>query len=213
MAANDSGKVLPDSIAELLRAHIVSQQDPPGSVVTEAAVARRYDVARPTARIAIDRLVSDGILRREPHQAARVPVFGRADIIDLFDNRAVLESAAMNALALSGSVPAGAVAAQRALVSADDGFARHDISFHRALVAGQPSPRLARLHRLLMGEIELCIGQVQAASLLTVTEVAAQHQGILDAIVAADPALASRLAEEHIEGARDALLLHVDSSE
>lgn len=205
----ESNPVLPDSIAEQLRAGILSQADAPGTTVTESAVALRFGVARPTARLAIDRLVADGLLRRGAHRSARVPELSRDDIIDLFDNRAVIESVAMAALAASGTIPAAALNAHRAL-GASENFAAHDIAFHRSLVAGQPSPRLAHLHSLLMGEIELCIGQVQAARLLGAAEVAAQHQGILDAITAGDADEASRLTKDHIAGARDALLQHVD---
>jgi len=198
--------VLPESIADQLRASILAQTDAPGSTLTEAAVALRFGVARPTARIAIERLVADGLLRREAHRAARVPQLRRDDIVDLFNNRAIVEGAAIAALE---SIPAEALAAHRSLVASTD-FAQSDIQFHRALVAGQPSPRLARMHALLMGEIELCIGQVQAAQLLTATEIAAQHQGILDAITAGDRDAAAQLARDHIAHSRDALLNHVD---
>jgi DNA-binding GntR family transcriptional regulator len=202
----DQSSVLPESIADRLRASIISQRDAPGSTVTESAVALRFGVARPTARIAIERLVADGLLRREAHHAARVPELSRDDIVDLFDNRAIVESAAIAALR---SIPAAALAAHRAVLANDD-FAEFDIQFHRALVAGQPSPRLTRMHELLMGEIELCIGQVQAAHLLTAMEVAAQHQGILDAITAGDGEKAATLTRDHIAYSRDALLAHVD---
>ncbi len=198
--------VLPESIADRLRASIISQQDAPGSAITEAAVALRFSVARPTARIAIERLVSDGLLRREAHHAARVPELSREDIVDLYDNRAVVESAAIAALR---SIPAEALDAHRSILGEED-FARHDILFHRALVAAQPSPRLSRMHELLMGEIELCIGQVQAAQLLTAAEIASQHQGILDAITSGDRARAAALTRSHIAHSRDALLAHVD---
>ena len=202
----DQSSVLPESIADRLRASIISQRDAPGSTITESAVALRFGVARPTARIAIERLVADGLLRREAHHAARVPELSREDIIDLFDNRAIVESAAIASLV---SIPAAALAAHRAVLANDD-FAEFDIQFHRALVAGQPSPRLTRMHELLMGEIELCIGQVQSHRLLNATEVARQHQGILDAVQLGDVELAGRLTREHIEGARDRLLKHVD---
>ncbi len=204
--AIDQSSVLPESIADRLRASIISQRDAPGSTITESAVALRFGVARPTARIAIERLVADGLLRREAHHAARVPELSREDIIDLFDNRAIVESAAIASLV---SIPAAALAAHRAVLANDD-FAEFDIQFHRALVTGQPSARLTRMHELLMGEIELCIGQVQAAHLLTATEVAAQHQGILDAVTAGDGAKAATLTRDHIAYSRDALLAHVD---
>ncbi len=191
----DSAAVRPDAIAEQLRADIIAQRDKPGSTITESAVAVRFGVARPTARLAIERLVAEGILRREAHQAARVPVLGRDDIIDLFEARAIIESAAVAALT---TVP---VTARGSGDSAAD-----DIAFHRALVAGQSSPRLTRMHNLLLGEIELCIGQVHAEHLVSASDMAAQHQRILDALTAGDPASAARLTREHIEYARDALL-------
>lgn len=202
--------VRPETIYEELRANILAQRDAPGSTITESAVALRFGVARPTARIAIERLVAEGLLRREAHRAARIPSLSRDDIVDLYDNRAVIEGAALAALT---ELPAEALRAHRALqdsASTGDSFAAHDIAFHRALVAAQPSPRLARMHALLMGEIELCIGQVQAHHLLTASEVAAQHQGILDAVVSGDRDAAARLTREHIAFSRDALLAHVD---
>ncbi|MBH0117069.1 GntR family transcriptional regulator [Salinibacterium sp. NG253] len=207
----ENAAVLPETVAQKLRADIIAQRDAPGSAITESAVALRFGVARPTARIAIDRLVADGILRREAHRAARVPELSYDDVLDLFDTRSIVETAAMGALAEAGAIPAEALAAHRALTATDD-FAHHDIQFHRALVAGQPSTRLTRLHELLMGEVELCIGQVQSAHLITAHEVAEQHQGILDAITAGDAASAERLTRDHILGARDRLLTHLDTS-
>jgi len=217
MTTDATSAVLPDTIYSALRSAIIDQDIAPGDSVTESAVALRFGVARPTAKTAIERLVADGLLRREKHQTARVPRLSRADILDLFDSRAIVESAAVGELATGGTLPAEALAAHRALRaaaspdSADHGFATHDIDFHRALVAGQPSPRLARMHSLLMGEIELCIGQVQANHLLTAAEVGAQHQGILDAVTAGDGELAARLTREHIAGSRDRLLAHFDT--
>ena len=200
-----STSALPEAVYDELRSLIVEQSYLPGESITESAVALRFGVARPTAKMAIERLVTDGLLRRELHQSARVPQLDSSDIVDLFDNRAVVESAAVAALA---AVPVDAMTAHRALLASDDHFAANDIAFHRALVAGQPSPRLSRMHALLMGEIELCIGQVQTAHLLTATEVGAQHQGILDAITAGDAQTASRLMNEHIATSRDRLLSH-----
>ena len=211
MSIDASPSVLPEAIYAQLRASIIDQGFAPGTSITESAIALQFGVARPTAKMAIERLVAEGLLRRELHQSARVPQLDRGDILDLYDNRAVIEAAAIDALAESAAVPADAMRAHRALVaSAESGqpFAEHDIAFHRALVAGQPSPRLARMHALLMGEIELCIGQVQAGHLIGARDVAAQHQGILDAVIAGDRNLAVSRTREHIDASRDVLLEH-----
>lgn len=206
---------VPDAIVETLRARIIDQSEPPGSALTESAVALRFGVARPTAKLAIERLVADGLLRREAHRAARVPELTRDDILDLLATRRLVESAALASLATGGTIPADALAAHRALLAAarsDGAFAAQDAAFHRALVAGSPSPRLARVHAGLMGEIELCIGQVQAHHLLDAAAVAAQHQGILDAVTAGDADAAADLTRTHIDTAGSALLAHYDAT-
>lgn len=211
---SEAPAALPGFIYESLRSSILDQSDAPGSSLTESAVALRFGVARPTAKVAIERLVAEGLLRREAHHAARVPRLARADISDLYECRAVIEAAAISALSANGTIPAAALRAHRDLlrsVETGDSFAPADIAFHRELVQGQSSPRLARMHGLLMGEIELCIGQVQSGGLLTAAAVAAQHQGILDAVLAGNADAAARLTREHIDGARDVLLDHWDA--
>jgi DNA-binding GntR family transcriptional regulator len=207
---------LPEAVYDALRESIVTMVDRPGALLTETAVAERYSVARPTAKAALERLVSEGLLSRRAHHAAQVPELSRADIQDLYSNRAILEEAALQNLAADAVVPVAALAVHRELlqhVRTDDraALARTDLDFHRQLVLAQHSPRLAKMHGLLMGEIELCIGQVQSHQLIRPSDVAQQHQGILDAVAAGDATLASRLIREHIEGARDRLLQKYDS--
>jgi DNA-binding GntR family transcriptional regulator len=67
------------------------------------------------------------------------------------------------------------------------------------------------MHDLIMGEVELCIGQVQSQQLMSPTEIAAQHQAILDAVAAGDADTAGTITRDHIAGARDRLLAKWDS--
>jgi DNA-binding GntR family transcriptional regulator len=207
---------LPDAVYEALRESIVTLETGPGSLVTETAIAMRYTVARPTAKAALERLVADGLLRREAHRAARVPELSRADIEDIYANRTLIEVEALRALATEAVIPEPALSAHRDLIAhaqLDDRAAlvQDDIAFHRALVLGQGSPRLARMHQLIMGEVELCIGQVQSHHLMTPNDIAEQHQAILDAVSAGDRTLAGELTLRHIGNARDRLLRKYDS--
>jgi DNA-binding GntR family transcriptional regulator len=215
MSLTTASTVLPDVIYGDVRADILAQAITPGSTVTESAVALRFGVARPTAKMAIERLVTEGLLRREANQAARVPVLTRDDVVDLLDARAVVESAAVARLATEGTIPAAALGAHRALQAHSDGdpdVATLDIEFHRALVTGQDSIRLQRMHALLMGEIELCIGQVLSGRLRTASDVSAEHQRILDAVLAGDAALADELTRSHIAVTRARLLAQFDEN-
>lgn len=213
MSASASPAMLPDGIYEELRASILAQQDAPGSTLTESGVALRFGVARPTAKVAIEKLVTEGLLRREKNQAARVPVLTREDVVDLLDARAVIEGAAVSALARNGMIPADALDAHRSiqtLANSQASIASLDIDFHRALVTGQSNIRIQRMHALLMGEIELCIGQVLAGRLRTASDVAPEHQAILDAITAGEADRAEDLTRAHIAVTRERLLEQFD---
>jgi DNA-binding GntR family transcriptional regulator len=207
--------VRPEAIYQALREDILALKQPPGSFVAESAVAMRFGVARPTAKLAIERLVSVGLLRREAHHAARVPTLSRDDIVDLYDIRAVIESEACARVAADGAIPADALRAHRELIEQSKvggPFAANDIRFHRGLVAGQSSPRLAAMHSRLMGEIELCIGQVQSYHLQTTNRVVENHQKILDSLMAGKVEQSRELARAHVIQARDRLLGHYDTT-
>ena len=206
---------LPDAVYEALRTSIVTTDLAPGTFLTETAVAVQYGVARPTAKTAIERLVAEGLLSRQAHRAARVTELSRHDITDVYATRALIEEAALRGLAQTSVVPTAALSAQRDLVAAADrddrpALVRDDIAFHRALVVGHDSARLGRMHDIIMGEVELCIGQVQYHGLMSPTEIADAHQRILVAITAGDADAAGTLVRLHIEGARDKLLLKFD---
>lgn len=205
------GTLLADAVYRALRRSIVSIEDEPGSILTEKAVSQRFGVARPTAKAALERLVAAGLLHRSAHRAAVVPLLSPADIEDLYATRLVVEQAVVERLASRGRVPAQAVAAQDVLrknAHRDDqgAFAAADLMFHQALVAAIGSARMTRMHDLILGEVELCMGQLEIHSLVSVVDVLKQHQGILDAIESRDPELAVFLMRRHILGARDRLL-------
>lgn len=215
MTTPDGGVVLPDAVLVALRAAVLDGTIAPGEAVTEAFVSRSFGVARPTARIAIDRLVAAGVLAREPHHSARVRELGDADVIDLFAARTAIESAAAEQLAAHATVPPAALAAHAQFQALADGasYLAADIAFHRALVHGSGSARLPKLHDLLMGEVELAISQIAARGLRTAHEVAPEHAAILDAISAGDAELAARLTRTHIHSSRDRLLAHLEHHE
>lgn len=206
---------LPDAVYDAVRTSIVTIELAPGTAVTETAIAVQYGVARPTAKAAIERLVTEGLLTRQAHKAARVTELSRQDITDVYAARALIEEAALRGLAQASVVPPAALTAQRHLIVAaerDDRptLVRDDIAFHRALVIGHGSARLGRMHDIIMGEVELCIGQVQHHGLMLSAEIAEAHQRILDAVDQGDADAAGTLVRLHIEGARDKLLAKYD---
>ncbi|MEW2545344.1 GntR family transcriptional regulator [Streptomyces sp. NPDC047002] len=215
MANETRFRVGPSSLTEALyesvRRRIVTGDIKAGEKLTEVRIATEYDVARPTAKACLERLVVGGLLRRSAHKTAVVPRLDEAEIRDLFLSRATVEEAAVAALAAGRSVPAGAEQAQAAMELAArdrtfDAQVEADIAFHSALVDGTGSSRLSRMHHVILGEVQLSMGQYQAHRTTDPETVAAEHAAVLDAIRAGDPEAARTRLRDHLDHARERLL-------
>ena len=207
---------LAEALTDSLRNLILTNEMEGGSQVTENDVANRFDVARPTAKAAIERLVSDGLLTRGSHKSARVPVLTPDAITDIYLARKCIEPVSVYRLAASGTVRPQAVAQNDLLRKVDETstvvhMVECDIRFHRELLDGVGSQRLSRMHEALMGEMQLCMAQVQSNRLMRVAEIVEEHQLILDHIERGEPEAASKAVEAHLDSACAALLRHFDS--
>ncbi|MFI5607885.1 GntR family transcriptional regulator [Amycolatopsis sp. NPDC051903] len=202
---------LTESLAEALRAQIIRGEVAPGLRLTEAWVASRFDVARPTAKAGLDRLCAEGLLRRGPRRSSIVPQLSTEDIRDIYFSREPVETLAVRTLAESKSVPGDAqqalnmmrVAAEQSLHS---DHTEADVAFHRALVAAAGSPRLQRMHGTVMGEAQLCIAQVRRTASTDLVELTARHAAIIDAIREGDSSVAEEAMRADLHGCRDMLL-------
>ena len=92
-----------DALVDTLRARVLDGHLPPGAVLVEADIATEFGISRPTARTAITQLVHEGLLRRQPHKSAHVPVLSRADVEDLFLVRIPLELGVVGAVVAQGA--------------------------------------------------------------------------------------------------------------
>jgi DNA-binding GntR family transcriptional regulator len=211
------------SVVDALRAEMQSQilrgSIPPGTALTELSVAQKFDVARPTAKAAIEQLVHIGLLRRLRNKTARVPLLDAADVADLYLSRGVIERAVVRLLAERGDVPPGAAEAVdrfRAAIASGGkvtDLVESDIEFHRALVAASRSPRLRRLHEAVIGEAHLCMAQVQVRSLLHPQVIADEHAHILAMIEARDTDRAAAEMDAHLSRARKKLVAYLHEEE
>ena len=205
---------LTESLSDALRAQILKGEVPPGLRLTEAWVAERFDVARPTAKAGLDRLCAEGLLRRGPRRSSVVPQLSAEDITDIYFSRQPVETLAVRTLATSRTTPADA---QRALnlmrlaaeQSAHADHTEADVAFHRALVAATASQRLQRMHASVMGEAQLCIAQVRRSASTNLTVLTGRHAAILDAITNGEPDAAEAALRIDLEGCRDMLLADV----
>ncbi|MEV6735798.1 GntR family transcriptional regulator [Streptomyces sp. NPDC051104] len=207
-----------DAVADTLREQVMTEEIPPGVQVTESLVASRFGIARPTARAAIDRLVQEGLFRRSAHASARVPRLTAADINDLYFARGCIDREVARALADRRTVPPQAHAALVDLLAAKSespllDIVAADIKFHRALTDGLGSARLTSLYTSLMGEVRLCMAQVQSRRLLTPRSIYDEHVMIVGEIAAGNSERAAEIVTMHLEHARAALLKNLEGRE
>ncbi|XVQ15000.1 GntR family transcriptional regulator [Spirillospora sp. CA-255316] len=194
-----------DAVAEALRDDVLAGWESVGPL-TETGVAGRYDVARPTAKAAIERLVAEGILIRGASKTARVPRIGIDDIVDLYRLRTCLEVETLERIAVEGEVPEEAVEANNRIQAlgpvSSPRLVSSDLAFHTSLVAATGSTRLERLYGSIMGEVRLSMAQVQAAHLLDAASIATEHAEIL-----------ARVAQRDVSGAVHAIRVHLSRTE
>lgn len=199
-----------DAVTAQLRARILSGEIRPETPVTEAAVARTFGVARPSAKAAIEQLVASGILVRTAHRSARVAGIDPATVRDVYRTRTRLESAALRELAETRTVPQFAVDANAEILALppgpDPATVDPDLRFHTALIDALESERTSRMYRSVLDEVRLCMAQVQGRRLLAAAAIAAQHAEILEAVASGEGERAARLLAEHLFAAEERLV-------
>lgn len=199
-----------DAVTDDLRRRVLTGLLEPGSPLAEVEVAEEYDVARPTAKAAIENLVRERLLERSAHKTARVVRLTPDDARDIYRTRAVVEAEVLRHLAAERRVPASARAANAEIAALTDASPREivdpDMRFHRSLIDAFGSERTSRLYDTLASEVVFCMSQVQGASLLPTGVIAAEHEQILTHIEAGDGDAAAALLAVHLGRARERLV-------
>lgn len=199
-----------EAVASDLRNRIFSGELPSGEALTELHVASSYDVARPSAKASIEKLVSEGLLDRWTNKTARVVELGPDSVRDIYLARAYLESEMVRRLAATRVVPEAAKQANRDIAelrtSAPLDIVEPDMRFHTSLVDAVGNERISRMYRSLVGEVRLCMVRVQSLHLLDTTLIGAEHQRIIELIEAGEGQAAAELLGEHLGRARERLV-------
>jgi DNA-binding GntR family transcriptional regulator len=191
-----------DAVAIALRHAILEGELGAGLAVTEAAVSERFDVARPSAKAAIEKLIADGLLVRSAHRSARVRSLDADAVLDVYATRGRIEGAALRELAAMHVVPETARAAQHEIAAHLGGssvdIVDPDMRFHSALVDAVGSERTSRAYAALVDEVRLCMAQVQGRRLVSVDAILDEHERILTHLAAGDAAEAVAELEGHL---------------
>ncbi|MCU1434777.1 MAG: transcriptional regulator, GntR family [Pseudarthrobacter sp.] len=210
MAGRIAAVSIVEAIAADLRSRVFSGELRSGEALTETEVATSYDVARPTAKASIEKLVAEGLLDRGTHKTARVVDLGPESVRDIYLARAYLESEVLRRLARSQDVPQEAVQANRDIAALQTGalldVVEPDMRFHTSLIDAVGNERISRMYRSLVGEVRLCMVRVQSLHLLDTELIVAEHSRILELIEEGQGEAAAELLDEHLGRARERLV-------
>jgi DNA-binding GntR family transcriptional regulator len=210
VAGRISAVSIVEAVASDLRQRIFSGELGSAHALTETEVASSYEVARPTAKAAIEKLVAEGLLVRGTHKTARVADLGPDSVRDIYLARAYLESEVLRRLAAGHTVPAGAVQANRDIAALTSGapldVVEPDMRFHTSLIDAVGNERISRMYSSLVAEVRLCMTRVQSLHLLDTGLIQAEHQKLLELIEAGKGDEAAQLLDRHLGRARERLV-------
>jgi DNA-binding GntR family transcriptional regulator len=202
-------------VYDLLWERILAHQLRPGDKLSDQRLSEELGVSRTPVREALYRLAQDGIVRAESRRGFYVAGFSSADVREIYDVRTALEVLAVR-LALPHLSDAELAEAQQALdgvrqriaagdAGANEAFLVIDRAFHDLLIRVADNRRLAAMMGTLQAQVRVFqyygihFQHILAQSL-------DQHQAILTALKARDPAAAEAAMERHIQGVKDWVL-------
>ncbi|HEU4668689.1 MAG TPA: GntR family transcriptional regulator [Arthrobacter sp.] len=210
MAGRVAAVSIVDAIAADLRNRVFSGELGSGEALTETDVATSYEVARPTAKASIEKLVAEGLLDRGTHKTARVVDLGPESVRDIYLARAYLESEVLRRLASGRTVPSAAVQANKDIAGLKTGtpldVVEPDMRFHTSLIDAVGNQRISRMYLSLVGEVRLCMSRVQSLHLLDTPLIQSEHQKLLELIEAGRGEEAAQLLDIHLGRARERLV-------
>jgi DNA-binding GntR family transcriptional regulator len=200
-----------DKAYNVVRNGIIGGRFAPARRLTEHEVAAAAGVSRTPAREALRRLHAEGLVRFTPNQGAVVTEWTTADLDEIFELRAMLES--HGAARAAARATDAEISELRSLAEAQiaesrvrrkgylDRIAQLNGDFHRRVHAAAGSPRLTRLLASLL-EASLIMKTFRRYSADDLRRSAAHHLELVQALEARDGEWATSVMRSHVLAAK-----------
>ena len=211
----DGYKPLRDVVLENLRDAIITQVLKPGERLMEIQLADEMGVSRTPVREAIRKLELEGLVVMVPRKGAYVAGVSMKDIHEVYEVRSALEMLAVTLAAERITDEELNALEQQVLRESEeeakkdgsdlDNIIYIDSSFHDIIYQAARNQRLVQFVNILQEQLQ----RFRAASLArpgrskTALE---EHKQIVEALSERNGELASKLAQEHIENAENAMI-------
>jgi len=210
---------LASDAADRIREEILAGGFRQGDRLVEANIATQLNTSRGPIREAFKQLRAEGLLEEEPRRGTFVVRLEADDVRQIYGLRAALESGAARLLARSGdpqivdrlrsSAAAIDAAAERGDAKA---VARADLAFHEQLCELSGNSRIREVFERYIPTLRALL-RLDEHVLRSLSEIAQQHQPLVEAIAAGDEQRAGRLFAEHAEEAGDLIADFVSARE
>ena len=186
-----------------LRDDILRGVHPPGALINEAELARRYGVSRSPLREALSRLVGEGLLTSEPNRGFFVRRFTEKYINDVLNMRDILERRGLRTYADSPEQRAQLIAMRAAAEAILDerpfDLERHnefDARMHYMVMGFNDNEYIDQLARQIYTLSTLF--SIQLKTLEGGIESEMQHIELIDTILRGELTAAEKLLQRHI---------------
>ncbi|MHA3980645.1 GntR family transcriptional regulator [Halovulum sp. GXIMD14794] len=177
----------------------------PGDRLRETELAERLGVSRTPVREAIRQLEADGLVAHAPRQGATVRKLDYAEVMELYEMRAVLEGtaarlAAHAALDIEIEELASVNVALGRAESAEEAF-RLNRSFHAALL---DAAKNRFLHKSMssLSKALMILGPTTLSETERFASAVQEHEAVLEALKARDGLAAEQRMRAHIEASQ-----------
>lgn len=194
-----------DHIYALLKADIISCNLKPGSAVSEAKLASRYDMGKAPIRDALARLCHEKLVISQPRKGHIIAPITIRDVIDLYGVRMALEPVAARMAA--GQVDAAslrkAAKACELSFSLDDPesvakFLRCNSELHNTIARFSGNRRLASQIAGLLEDTER-VRHIMVGSVKSSNETISEHTALIEALISGNKDDAESLTKSHIQ--------------
>ncbi|MFC5737146.1 GntR family transcriptional regulator [Sinirhodobacter huangdaonensis] len=204
---------LTEKVYQSLRHEILRCKLKPGSELSEAELAARFEVSKTPVREALAALRLDGLIRTFPRRGYQVAPITLGDINELFDLRTIIEAGTAELAAKRITDAEIEELSRLAKASYDPGtertldyFIDANRHFHLAIARASGNGRLVKLLERQINELERFF--YLGATLRDVnTETNKQHQEIVDILASRDPEASRAILTSHNNATRHGLLM------
>ena len=192
-----------DRIRKVLADRIIGGVLAPGERLVEMRIAEEFRTSQAPVREALRELETLRLVESEPYRGTRVREVGEREMAEAYAVRAVLEQAAAEAAApsLCGNVEPLRRCLDElraaALLGDREGYAKHDLVFHRGIVEAASNKILLQTWDSLGFETRVRI--MLARKEPDLPRFASCHDPILDALERGDGPEAGRMLRAHAE--------------